>query len=99
MYVDVVRLVKDGVATDKELMDIRASVQAEYDKAFEESKTWEAPKDEWLSSKWAGFKSPGQVSDRRRSSPHVAGWLAGWLTVLGGGGCLVVDDATAESHP
>jgi hypothetical protein len=37
-------------------------VQAAYDKAFEESKIYEAPKEgEWLSSKWAGFKSPSQV--------------------------------------
>lgn len=93
MYVVVVRLVKDGVATDKELMDIRASVQAEYDKAFEESKTWEAPKDEWLSSKWAGFKSPGQVSGE--AARHM--WPAGWP--WSDRACLVVDDATAESHP
>lgn len=61
------RLIKDGAATEQELKDIRAAVQADYDKAFEESKTWEPSKDEWLSSKWAGFKSPGQVGGMKQT--------------------------------
>lgn len=65
------RLIKDGAATEQELKAIRAAVQADYDKAFEESKTWEAAKDEWLSSHWAGFKSPGQVRKDIDTLPRI----------------------------
>jgi 2-oxoglutarate dehydrogenase E1 component len=65
------RLMKDGTATEAELQAITAEVHAAYDKAFEESKTWQAAKDDWLSSKWDGFKSPGQRSRVRETGIHA----------------------------
>ena len=65
------RLIADGTATEKELTDITTEVHAAYDKAFEDSKTWQTPKDDWLSSKWEGFKSPGQRSRIRETGIHI----------------------------
>lgn len=61
------------MATAKECKEIRDEVQAFYDKSFEESKTWEVGKDDWLSSKWSGFKSPGQISRIRETGIHQVG--------------------------
>ena len=56
------RLIADGTATTEELAEIRKSVTGVLDAEFEESKKAEIGKSDWLSSKWAGFKSPRQRS-------------------------------------
>ncbi|CAN0132457.1 unnamed protein product, partial [Hapterophycus canaliculatus] len=62
---------KEGVATQGELDEIKASVLDSYEKDFEASKSWEPAGDEWLSSKWAGFKSPRQLSRIRATGVEL----------------------------
>lgn len=67
------RLVQEGTATTADLEGMEKEVHAAYDKAFEESKTWDGQEaeGEWLASKWEGFKSPGQRSRIRETGIHV----------------------------
>lgn len=46
----------------------RLSVLLVYSQA---SKTWESSGDDWLSSKWSGFKSPRQLSRVRQTGVDV----------------------------
>lgn len=43
----------------------------EIDHHDQESKSWEPAGDEWLSSKWSGFKSPRQLSRVRSTGVNV----------------------------
>ncbi|KAG5189741.1 2-oxoglutarate dehydrogenase E1 component [Tribonema minus] len=61
------RLLSEGVASKEELDGIKAFVQESYERDFDASKTWETSKDDWLSSKWSGFKSPRQLSRIRQT--------------------------------
>ncbi|CAM9709198.1 unnamed protein product [Ectocarpus sp. 4 AP-2014] len=65
------KLRKEGVATQDELDEIKKSVLESYEKDFEASKSWEPIGDEWLSSKWAGFKSPRQLSRVRSTGVDI----------------------------
>ncbi|CAM9932887.1 unnamed protein product [Pylaiella littoralis] len=65
------KLLKEGVATKEELDEIKQSVVASYEKDFEESKSWEPAPDDWLSSKWTGFKSPRQLSRVRSTGVDI----------------------------
>jgi 2-oxoglutarate dehydrogenase E1 component len=56
------KLVEEGTATPEQLADVRKMVMDTMDREFEESKHAEIGKSDWLSSKWAGFKSPRQQS-------------------------------------
>ncbi|CAN0295422.1 unnamed protein product, partial [Discosporangium mesarthrocarpum] len=62
---------KEGVATKEELDEIKGFVLSSYEKDFEASKTWESAGDDWLSSKWSGFKSPRQLSRVRQTGVDV----------------------------
>ena len=56
------QLLKDKVCDAKELSDVRAMVSRVLESELAASKTWVTPPDDWLSSKWMGFKGPGQRS-------------------------------------
>jgi 2-oxoglutarate dehydrogenase E1 component len=55
-------LIADGTTTAEGLAEVRKTVMDTLDSEFEESKKAEIGKSDWLSSKWAGFKSPRQKS-------------------------------------
>lgn len=55
-------LIADGTATKEELENVKKMVMNTLDEEFEASKTYEAGKSDWLSSKWSGFLSPRQRS-------------------------------------
>ncbi|CAM9192574.1 unnamed protein product [Ascophyllum nodosum] len=65
------RLLKDGVANQEELDAIKQSVLESYEKDFQLSKSWEPEGDDWLSSKWSGFKSPRQLSRIRMTGVDI----------------------------
>mmetsp|Transcript_16692 Transcript_16692/g.47916 ORF Transcript_16692/g.47916 Transcript_16692/m.47916 type:complete len:1117 (-) Transcript_16692:59-3409(-) len=56
------RLIEDGTATNEELQEIRDFTLQNYEYEFEQSKTYQAKPEDWLSSRWTGFKSPSQMS-------------------------------------
>jgi len=56
------RLIESGDATQEELDKVKKFVLNSYEEELEASKNWEPTEDDWLSSKWAGFKSPTQQS-------------------------------------
>jgi len=56
------RLIESGDATQEELDKVKQFVLHSYEEELEASKNWEPTEDDWLSSKWAGFKSPTQQS-------------------------------------
>ena len=59
---DAVKAIEDGTATNEELKEIRDFTLQNYEYEFEQSKTYQAKPDDWLSSRWSGFKSPSQMS-------------------------------------
>ena len=56
------RLLNDGTATKEELDEIREFTLKSYESDFEASKTYKVKTEDWLSSRWTGFKSPRQQS-------------------------------------
>lgn len=65
------RLVKEGTMTKEEIEEIKSFVMDSYEKDLEASKTYEKSEDDWLSSKWAGFKSPTQMSRIRPTGVDI----------------------------
>jgi 2-oxoglutarate dehydrogenase E1 component len=65
------RLLKEGVATAGELNDIKAAVLKSYEDDFAAAKTWVSSATDWLSSRWAGFKSPRQQSRIRQTGVDI----------------------------
>ena len=61
------RLINSGDATKEELNKVKQFVLNSYEEELEASKTWIPTEDDWLSSKWAGFKSPTQLSRVRET--------------------------------
>ncbi|CAM9433924.1 unnamed protein product [Phaeothamnion confervicola] len=61
------RLLDEGAVTAEEIKEIKDAVLASYEKDFELAKTWEVSRDDWLASKWSGFKSPRQLSRIRQT--------------------------------
>lgn len=57
-------LVAAGVATQAELDVVDQSVLNDYQNDFDASAHYE-PRDDWVSTKWASFKSPNQVARRQ----------------------------------
>jgi len=66
------QLIAEGVATKKDLDDIKKTVNATLDSEYAASKTAAVTKDDWLSSKWAGFMSPRQQSRIRETGYEKA---------------------------
>jgi 2-oxoglutarate dehydrogenase E1 component len=57
------KIVEDKIATAEELLQIKQSVETLIENEYVASKTFPNPKDsDWLTTKWAGFKSPRQLS-------------------------------------
>eukprot|EP00612_Vaucheria_litorea_P005795 CAMPEP_0171464818 /NCGR_PEP_ID=MMETSP0945-20130129/8029_1 /TAXON_ID=109269 /ORGANISM="Vaucheria litorea, Strain CCMP2940" /LENGTH=956 /DNA_ID=CAMNT_0011992071 /DNA_START=277 /DNA_END=3147 /DNA_ORIENTATION=+ len=65
------KLIKEGVCSEQKIDEIKKMVVSSYERDFELSKTWETSKDDWLSSKWAGFKSPSQLSRIRQTGVDI----------------------------
>ncbi|CAM9154642.1 unnamed protein product [Chrysoparadoxa australica] len=65
------KLISEAVATKEELGEIHNYVMSSYEKDFNLSKTWKSSGDEWLSSRWSGFKSPRQQSRIRQTGTDV----------------------------
>lgn len=65
------RLVNEGTMTNEEIDEIKTFVMESYEKDLEASKTYEKSEDDWLSSKWAGFKSPTQMSRIRPTGVDI----------------------------
>lgn len=60
-------LIAEGTVTKEEVESIHKMVNSTLEKDFEAAKTWVTPKNDWLSSKWAGFLSPNQLSRIRQT--------------------------------
>lgn len=56
------QLIGEGTLTKEESEEIKAYVLQSYEKDFEASKTYVKKDSDWLSSRWAGFKGPEQLS-------------------------------------
>ena len=65
------RLIKEGTMTADEIDEIKSFVMDSYEKDLEASKTYEKTEDDWLSSKWAGFKGPSQMSRIRPTGVDI----------------------------
>jgi 2-oxoglutarate dehydrogenase E1 component len=65
------RLLREGTMTTDEIEEIKSFVMESYEKDLEASKTYERCEDDWLSSKWAGFKSPTQMSRIRPTGVNI----------------------------
>eukprot|EP00537_Pseudo-nitzschia_pungens_P001773 CAMPEP_0172370794 /NCGR_PEP_ID=MMETSP1060-20121228/39679_1 /TAXON_ID=37318 /ORGANISM="Pseudo-nitzschia pungens, Strain cf. cingulata" /LENGTH=1052 /DNA_ID=CAMNT_0013096191 /DNA_START=140 /DNA_END=3298 /DNA_ORIENTATION=- len=65
------RLVSEGTMTTDELEEIKSFVMDSYETDLEASKTYQKSEDDWLSSKWAGFKSPTQMSRIRPTGVDI----------------------------
>jgi len=65
------RLMNEGTMTTEEIEEIKSFVMESYEKDLEASKTYEKSEDDWLSSKWAGFKGPTQMSRIRPTGVDV----------------------------
>jgi 2-oxoglutarate dehydrogenase E1 component len=42
-----------------------------FERDYEAAATWQTPEDDWLSSKWSGFKSPRQRSRIRETGVDI----------------------------
>ena len=57
------KIIRDNIATAEELQAIKSSVELLIENEYVASKTFPNAKDsDWLTTKWAGFKSPRQLS-------------------------------------
>jgi len=65
------RLIKEGTMTTEEIEEIKSFVLESYEKDLEDSKTYNKSEDDWLSSKWAGFKGPSQMSRIRPTGVDI----------------------------
>jgi 2-oxoglutarate dehydrogenase E1 component len=65
------KLIREGSMTKEEAQEIRQFVLQSYEKDFEASKTYVKKETDWLSSRWAGFKGPSQLSRIRQTGVDV----------------------------
>ncbi|KAL3921016.1 MAG: hypothetical protein SGILL_002973, partial [Bacillariaceae sp.] len=65
------RLLKEGTMTKDEIDEIKNFVMDSYEKDFDASKTYVHSEDDWLSSKWTGFKGKGQMSRIRSTGVDI----------------------------
>jgi len=61
------RLLDEGTLTKEECDEIKQFTLESYEQDLEASKTYKKSKTDWLSSKWDGFKGPGQLSRIRET--------------------------------
>lgn len=64
-------LIREGSMSKEEAKEIRQFVMESYEKDFEASKTYVKKETDWLSSRWAGFKGPSQLSRIRPTGVDV----------------------------
>jgi 2-oxoglutarate dehydrogenase E1 component len=65
------RLLQDGTMNKEEIDEIKTFVMDSYEKDFEASKTYVKHEDDWLSSKWTGFKGRAQMSRIRSTGVDI----------------------------
>jgi 2-oxoglutarate dehydrogenase E1 component len=65
------QLLDNGDASKEELEEIRQFTTDSYEADLEASKTYKPKSDDWLSSKWEGFKSPKQRSRVRQTGVEI----------------------------
>jgi 2-oxoglutarate dehydrogenase E1 component len=65
------RLIDEGSLTKEECEEIKKTVLSYYEKDFEASKTYKKKETDWLSSRWKGFKGPGQLSRIRQTGVDI----------------------------
>jgi 2-oxoglutarate dehydrogenase E1 component len=65
------RLIDEGTLTKEECDEIRKFTLDSYEKDLEASKTYVKKETDWLSSRWAGFKGPSQLSRIRPTGVDV----------------------------
>lgn len=65
------KLVSSGDATQEELDEIKRQTLQMYESDLEASKSYVPKETDWLSSKWAGFKSPRQLSRIRATGVDI----------------------------
>jgi len=56
------RLIEEGTMTKEEAKEIRDFTMQSYETDYEASKSYQPKMEDWLSSRWTGFKSPRQHS-------------------------------------
>jgi 2-oxoglutarate dehydrogenase E1 component len=76
------RLIEEGMMTKEECDEIRKFTLDSYESDLAAAKTYRKKEDDWLSSKWKGFKSPSQMSRIRQTGIeknilHKIGTIAG----------------------
>lgn len=65
------RLLSEGTMTKEEAKEIREFTLQSYETDYEASKTYRPSPEDWLSSKWTGFKSPRQHSRIRPTGVDI----------------------------
>merc|ERR1719253_1971590 len=65
------RLIEDGTMTKEDAKEIRDFTLQSYEKDLVESKSYKPRAEDWLSSRWTGFKSPRQHSRIRPTGVDV----------------------------
>lgn len=65
-------LIADGVCTQADVDGIKKMALDLMENEFTASKTWQTPKNDWLSSRWSGFLSPRQRSRIRETGVNQA---------------------------
>jgi 2-oxoglutarate dehydrogenase E1 component len=67
-YVD--RLLAEGTVSEDEIRETHNRVQAILQEEFDAAKDYKPVEDDWLSSVWAGFKTPAQRSRIRNTGEY-----------------------------
>jgi len=65
------RLIDEGTLTKEEAKEIRDFTLQSYESDYEASKSYEPKPEDWLSSRWTGFKSPRQHSRLRPTGVDI----------------------------
>ena len=65
------KLLEEGTLTQAECDEIKQYTLESYEKDFEASKTYVKKDSDWLSSRWAGFKGPSQLSRIRPTGCEI----------------------------
>jgi len=65
------RLIEEGTLTQEECDEIKQFTMESYEKDFEASKTYVKKEEDWLSSRWHGFKGPSQQSRIRPTGVDI----------------------------
>lgn len=65
------QLIEDGTLTKEECQEIKDFTLKSYEDDLIASKTYQKKETDWLSSKWAGFKSPKQLSRIRPTGVNI----------------------------